>query len=63
MLSKEDTSYLIAVVKFDFNIRMLEDLTKELPFLLEQYSRKKQELSKKVMDGLDEKTNNNECKK
>jgi hypothetical protein len=56
MSSKVKASYLIAVVKFDFSIRMLEDLNKELPFLLKQYSRKKQKLSQKVLDGLDEKT-------
>ena len=33
---------------------MLEDLKNELPYLLKQYSRKKEELSKKVFDELDE---------
>ena len=51
MSSKVKASYLIAVVKFDFSIRMLEDLNKELPFLLKQYSRKKQKLSQKVLEG------------
>ena len=56
MSPKKKVSYLLASVKFDYNISMLEDLKKELPYLLKQYSKKKQKLSKKVFDGLDEET-------
>jgi len=56
MSSKKNEPYLIAVVKFDFNLRMLEELKKELPFLLEQYSKKKQRYTKKVLAELDEQT-------
>lgn len=55
MSLKEKTSYIIAVVPFNFNLNMLEDLKKELPFLLEQYLSKKHELYQKVWDGLDKK--------
>ncbi|MCJ7633778.1 hypothetical protein MUP77_15505 [Candidatus Bathyarchaeota archaeon] len=55
-MSSLASSYLLAIIPFDFNLRMLEDLEKELPFLLEQYSSKKQKLSREIIDGLDERT-------
>ena len=35
---------------------MLEDLNKEIPFLYKQYEKKKQKLTKKIFNELDEKT-------
>jgi len=51
-----DKSYLVAYVRLDFSLQMREELKRELPFMLEQYLRKKGKDSHKIWSKLDKET-------
>lgn len=55
-MSQKPDEYHYTCLKLEFSIRMLEDLNKELPLIMKQYSRKKQKDTQKAWKNLDEKT-------
>ena len=55
-MSQISDEYSDTWIELEFSIRMLEDLNKELPFIMKQYSRKKHKDRQETLKKLDEKT-------